>query len=360
VFTILVINPGSTSTKIALFADENCLFTETLRHSTAELSPFASVYCQYDFRQQAIQKVIQEKGTSFEEIDAFVGRGGLLQPLPSGTYKVEEAMLQQLATAPFGEHASNLGAILAYKLAAVHNRPSFIVDPVVVDELTPEARLTGHPRFPKQSIFHALNHKAVGRKAAAHLGLPYETVNLVIAHLGGGISVAAHAQGRVIDVNNALDGDGPFSPERSGTLPAGALVKLCFSGELSEKEIARMITGKGGIVAYLGVNDMRQVNAMIDNGDAQAMLVRQAMAGQVAKEIGGMATVLQGAVDAVVLTGGIAHDAGFVELVSQRIRFIAPVLLFPGEEEMEALALGALRVLRGEEKAQCYLPAPLG
>ncbi|HOT97157.1 MAG TPA: butyrate kinase [bacterium] len=353
-FKILAINPGSTSTKIALYEDEEGRFTETLSHSAAELSPFATIFSQYAWRQQAIQGVLEKRGIALEELDAFVGRGGLLRPVTSGTYLVGPSMLEQLERAEFGEHASNLGAILAFNLASLQGRPAYIVDPVVVDELLPESRLTGHPRLPKQSIFHALNHKAVARKAAAQLGKPYDQLNLVIAHLGGGISVAAHARGRVVDVNNALNGDGPFSPERSGTLPARALADLCFSGEFTEKEIARMITGQGGVVAYLGVNDMRQVVARIDGGDETALLVYTAMAGQIAKEIGSMATVLRGAVDAVILTGGIAHDRRFVALIGERVGFIAPLLLFPGEEEMEALALGALRVLRGEETAKSY------
>ncbi len=353
-FTLLVINPGSTSTKIALFRDDTPLFTASLPHSSEELAPFTTIYSQYGFRRQAILKILEEKGIMLEEIDAFVGRGGLLHPVTSGTYRVGLAMLNQLEKADFGEHASNLGAILAHELAAPYGRPAFIVDPVVVDELDPEARLTGHPLLPKQCIFHALNHKAVGRKAAGQLGKPYDALNLIIAHLGGGISVAAHRHGRVVDVNNALNGDGPFSPERSGTLPAKALVRLCFSGRYSEHEISRMITGKGGVVAYLGVNDMRLVTSMIQQGDAKALLVYRTMAGQVAKEIGGMATVLNGEVDAIVLTGGIAYDEEFIGLIRAHVAFIAPVLLFPGEEEMEALALGGLRVLRGEEEAKEY------
>lgn len=353
-FTVLAINPGSTSTKIALYQDESALFTTTLHHPAEQIGQYPTIISQYSFRQEAIEAVLSREHVDLAAIDAFVGRGGLLKPIPSGTYLVEPAMLEQLEAAAVGEHASNLGAILARQLASRHAKPAFIVDPVVVDELEPEARLTGHPLLPKTSIFHALNHKAVGRKAAARLGRDYQALNLIIAHLGGGISVAAHRSGRVVDVNNALNGDGPFSPERSGTLPAYALVKLCYSGNYSEKEIAKMITGKGGVVAYLGLNDMRQVERMIEAGDEQAALVYRAMAGQVAKEIGAMATVLHGRVDAILLTGGIAFDGKFTELINERVRFIAPVLIFPGEEEMEALALGALRVLRGEETARHY------
>lgn len=353
-FTVLAINPGSTSTKIALFRDESVLFTTTLHHPAEQIGQYPTIISQYSFRQEAIETVLNREHVDLATIDAFVGRGGLLKPIPSGTYWVEPVMLEQLEAAVVGEHASNLGAILAHKLASRHGKPAFIVDPVVVDELEPEARLTGHPLLPKTSIFHALNHKAVGRKAAVQLGRDYSQLNLIIAHLGGGISVAAHRQGRVVDVNNALNGDGPFSPERSGTLPAYGLAKLCFSGGYTEKEIAKMITGKGGVVAYLGLNDMRQVERMIEAGDEQAALVYRAMAGQVAKEIGAMATVLQGHIDAILLTGGIAFDGRFIALVRDRIGFIAPVLIFPGEEEMEALALGALRVLRGEETPLHY------
>ncbi len=354
-FSILVINPGSTSTKIALFQDDREIFTENLFHSTEVIAQYPNIAAQFDFRQQAIEEVLSQKNISIETIDCFVGRGGLLRPIPSGTYRVDEAMLQDLQAGMMGEHASNLGAILAHKLASIHGKPAFIVDPVVVDEMEPLARLSGHPLLPRKSIFHALNHKAVGRKAAEKLGAPYHKVNLIIAHLGGGISVAAHCQGRVIDVNNALDGEGPYSPERTGTLPAGDLMRLCFSGKYSLKEVGKMIKGQGGVVAYLGVNDMRQVAQRIKEGDAEAEVIYRGMAYQVAKEIGALAAVLKGDVDAIVLTGGIAYDTQFVGWVREHVAFIAPVMAFPGEEEMKALALGALRVLNGAEEAKDYL-----
>lgn len=353
-FTILAINPGSTSTKIALFQEETELFSENLFHPADLIAQYANIPSQFDFRQKAIVEVLKREKISFADIDAFVGRGGLLRPIPSGTYRVNEAMLADLQSGARGGHASNLGAILAHQLASVHNKAAFIVDPVVVDEMNEIARLSGHPLLPRISIFHALNQKAVGRKAASQLGREYNTLNLIIAHLGGGISVAAHQQGRVIDVNNALDGDGPFSPERSGTLPTGDLVRLCFSGKYDVKQVGKMIKGQGGVVAYLGVNDMRIVSQRIREGDRKAEKIYRGMAYQVAKEIGSMATVLCGKVDAVILTGGIACDELFINWIRERVAFIASILVFPGEGEMESLALGVLRVLRGEEQAKKY------
>jgi len=353
-FQILVINPGSTSTKVALFQDETPIFDEKIHHPIQEISKFPSIMGQLQFRLQAIEQIVRSKGYSIEECDAFVGRGGLLRPIPSGTYLVSEEMIHDLEQGVQGEHASNLGGILASKLGEKFNRPAFIVDPVVVDEMEPIARLSGHPELPRKSIFHALNHKAVARKAAQKLGKPFEKSNFIIAHMGGGISIAAHRQGQVIDVNNALDGEGPFTPERAGTLPAGDLARLCFSGKYTQKEIAKMIKGGGGIVAYLGTNNMQEVTEKIDAGDHYAELVYQAMAYQVAKDICALAAVLKGDVDAVILTGGVAYDEKFCQLIAERCSFLAPVLTFPGEEEMEALAFGALRVLRKEEQAKDY------
>jgi butyrate kinase len=263
-------------------------------------------------------------------------------------------MLKDLKKAIQGEHASNLGAILAYELANPYDKPAFIVDPVVVDELEDIARLSGCPVLPRKSIFHALNHKAVARMAAAKLGRDYSSINLIIAHMGGGISVAAHRNGRVIDVNNALDGEGPYSPERSGTLPAGDLVRLCFSGKYNMKSILKMVKGQGGIVAYLYENDMRVVEEKINAGDENAKLIYQGMAYQVAKEIAAQGAVLKGKVDAIVLTGGVAYDTTFVQWIRERCEFMAPLLIFPGEQEMQALAWGAMRVLRNEEEAKSY------
>ncbi len=354
--TILTINPGSTSTKLALFDDEKLQFAENLHHPAQILSQFPTIFSQLEFRLDAIDKILLQRGMPIQEIDCFVGRGGLIRPIPSGTYLVDARLLADLQAGVMGEHASNLGGILANRLATLHQRPAYIVDPVVVDELQEVARISGHPLLPRISIFHALNHKAVGRKAAQQLQKKYEALNLIVAHLGGGISIAAHDHGRVIDVNNALNGEGPFSPERAGTLPAGELVKLCFSGKYSQREIARMITGEGGMVAHLGTNDMRQVADRAHGGEKKAELLYRAMAYQIAKNIGAMAAVLSGNVDAIVLSGGIAHDRIFITWIEERVRFIAALVTIPGEEEMEALALGALRVLRKEEEAKIYRP----
>jgi len=356
VYRILAINPGSTSTKLSYFEEEEELFAQNLHHSADELAPFSRIVDQLPLRLRAIENFLARNQLALEKIDAFVGRGGLLAPLPGGTYSVNDKMIEDLYAGVQGEHASNLGGILAAELAGRGQKPAFIVDPVVVDELQPVARLSGHPQLPRVSIFHALNQKMVARLASAQLGKAYTDLHLIVVHLGGGISVAAHKLGRVIDVNNALDGDGPFSPERSGSLPAGALVKMCFSGTHTYDQIKRMIVGKGGMIAYLGSNNMQEILQRKQAGDSFAGLVYEAMAYQVAKEIGAMSAVLAGRVDAVVMTGGIAHDNEFTGLIAERIKFIAPVLLIPGEEEMSALCQGALRVLRQEEPASIYAP----
>jgi butyrate kinase len=351
---ILVINPGSTSTKVAVFRDKEPVFTETLRHSTEELSKYKSIIDQFEFRTQAILNMLKEKGISLSEIDAIVGRGGLLKPIESGTYIVNEKMIEDLKKAERGEHASNLGGIIAYTLAKEHNIPAYIVDPVVVDELEDIARITGMPEIEKSSIFHALNQKAIARRLAADLNKKYEEVNLIIAHLGGGISIGAHKHGRVVDVNDALNGEGPFSPERAGGLPVLDLVKLCYSGKYTYQEMKKKLIGQGGIVAHLGTNDVREVYKKIEEGDKKAELVLEAMAYQTAKEIGAMAVVLKGQVDAIGITGGIAYNEDFVKRISERVKFIAPIYVYPGEDEMSALAQGAYRVLSGEEKAKMY------
>jgi len=356
VYHILAINPGSTSTKLSYFEDEDELFAQNLHHSADELAPYARIVDQLPLRLQAIENFLAMNHLALEKVDAFVGRGGLLAPLPGGTYLVNDKMVQDLYAGVQGEHASNLGGIIAAELAGRWQKPAFIVDPVVVDELQPVARLSGHPQLARVSIFHALNQKMVARLAAIQIGKAYTDLNLIVVHLGGGISVAAHKLGRVIDVNNALDGDGPFSPERSGSLPVGALVKLCFSGKYNYDQIKKMIVGQGGMIAYLGSNNMLEIVQRKQAGDELAGLVYEAMAYQVAKEIGAMSAVLSGIVDAVVMTGGIAYDKEFTGLIAERIRFIAPVYLIPGEEEMTALCQGALRVLRQEEPAAIYAP----
>jgi butyrate kinase len=351
-YAVFVINPGSTSTKVALFQDDRETFTETLYHSPEETLP--AIPDQFEYRYRAVKNFIEKNDIDIHSIDAFVARGGLVRPLPGGTYIVDDRLLSDLEQGISGEHASNLGGILANALAEMTGKPAYIVDPVVVDELDDLARFSGHPDLPRKSIFHALNQKAVARKAAARLQKPYESCDLIVAHLGGGISVASHHRGRVIDVNNALDGDGPFSPERSGSLPAGDLVRLCFSGDADRHTVMRMIKGGGGMVAYLGSNDMRRIQRRVDDGDLYVEKAYRAMAYQIAKEIAAHGAVLRGNIDAIAITGGIAHDERFVGWIDERCSFLAPIFVFPGEKEMEALADGALRVLKKIEKPKIY------
>ncbi len=350
---ILAINPGSTSTKIAVFQDDACLWKEVLHHPDQNIRAFAKIGDQYRYRMDAILNTLQEKGCQLEQFSAIVARGGLLKPLSGGTYLVDEYLVRESHNAPGGEHASNLGAIIAYHLAQRVNLPAYIVDPVAVDEMEPVARLSGHPELPRISLSHALNMKAVARKVASGLGKTYQEINLVIAHLGGGISVTPHRRGKMIDVNNA-NNEGPFSPERCGTLPSAQLAKLCYSGKYTEKEMLTQILKEGGLYAYLGTKDAREAEKRMNEGDAQARLVLEAMCYQVAKEIGAMSTVLCGEVDRIVLTGGLAHSAFITGEITRRVSFIAPVMLVPGEEEMESLAMGALMVLRQEEQALVY------
>lgn len=352
---IFVINPGSTSTKIALYDDTKCLWSDTQRYDTNVIEQFGTVMDQEQFRFDEIMKVLDSKGVKPADFAAVVGRGGLMKPIKGGTYLVNSRMLEDLKSMAYGSHASNLGAPLAIRFATVAGDiPAFIVDPVVVDELVDEARLSGLPEIPRVSIFHALNQKAVARRAAADLKKPLKECNLVVAHMGGGVSVGAHEKGRVVDVNNALDGEGPMSPERSGSLPIGGLVELCFSGKHTLKEIRKMINGKGGLVAHLGTNDLREVEKRIADGDAKAALVFEAMSLQISKEIGSCAAVLKGQVDAIVLTGGLAYSDKLCERITARTGFIGKILRYPGEDEMQALAEGAYRVLLSEEAPLKY------
>ena len=354
IYRSLIINPGSTSTKIAVFEDEKIIMETTLRHSNEELAPFNSIIDQYEFRKNVILSAVKEKGIEIESLSMVVGRGGLLKPMEGGTYPVNEKMIEDLKNSKMGQHASNLGGLIANEIANSLNIPSFIVDPVVVDEMEPLARISGMPEIERISIFHALNQKAVARRAAKDIGKKYEELNLIVAHLGGGVSVGAHKKGRAIDVNNALDGDGPFSPERTGGIPVGGLMKLCYSGEYTLAEMKKKVTGNGGIVAYLGTNDGREVQKRVDAGDKEAILIYEAMAYQVSKEIGACAAVLEGKVDAIIITGGLAYDKNFVKWISDRVSFISTVMAYPGEDELSALAEGGLRVLRGEEAGKVY------
>ena len=353
----LIINPGSTSTKIGVFEDEKLVFDKTLRHSTEEISSYPSIVAQKDFRKEIILSALKEHEIDVKSFDVIVGRGGLLKPIAGGTYAVTDALLEDLEAGVSGEHASNLGGLLAREIGDMVGVPSYIVDPVVVDELCDEARLSGLPEIERVSIFHALNQKAVARRFAKEHGKNYEDLNLIVIHMGGGVSVGAHEKGRVIDVFNALDGDGAFSPERTGGVPSGALIKMCFHSGLSEKEIYKKFVGKGGFNAYLGTNDARDVDKMMEEGGeqgAKAKLVYDAFIFQLAKNAGAQAAVLKGKVDQIILTGGIAYDPYVTDGLKERLSFIAPITVYPGEDELLALAQGALRVLNGEEKAKEY------
>ncbi len=348
---ILAINPGSTSTKIAVYNDLEPEIVQNLKHSAEDLSRFSSIIDQYDFRKQIIIDFLKNNGIALSSLDACVGRGGLLKPIPGGIYKVNDRMVEDLKKGIQGEHASNLGGILAREIAleAGSNVEAYIVDPVVVDELQDEARFSGHPNLPRKSIFHALNQKAVARRYARENDKKYEELTLIVVHLGGGITVGVHKNGKVIDVNNGLDGEGPFSPERTGTLPVGDLARLCFSGKYELHEIKKMITGKGGFVAYLGSNDAYQVELdALERGNETARQVFFAMAYQVAKEVGFVAPVVSGKVDAILITGGMARSKPICEYLEERIKFIAPVVIYPGEDEMQALTEGVYYGSLGE------------
>lgn len=350
----LIINPGSTSTKIGVFEDETLLFDETLRHSTEEIAQYASIVDQKDFRKNIILDFLKEKNFDTKSLDFVVGRGGMLKPIPGGTYETTDALVEDLKVGVSGQHASNLGGILAREIGDEAGVPSYIVDPVVVDEMMPIARYSGVPELPRVSIFHALNQKAVAKRYAKEIGKKYEDLNLIVVHMGGGVSVGPHKQGKIIDIFNALDGDGAFSPERAGAVPVGALVKMCFSGKYTEKEVYKKLVGNGGFNAYCGTNDMRDVEKMVNEGDAKAKEIRDAFILQMSKNIGAMATVLEGKIDQIIVTGGIAYDKAVVAGLKERCEWIAPFTVYPGEDELLALAQGGLRVIKGEEKAMPY------
>lgn len=350
---ILVINPGSTSTKIAVFADEKEVLVNTIRHSLEDLAHYPRIIDQFEFRKELVLKTLEENNIPFQ-FDAIVGRGGLLKPIPGGVYEVNDAMLNDIMHA-MRTHACNLGCLLASELAIMlPGCRAFIADPGVVDEMDEVARINGSPLMPRITIWHALNQRAIARRYAKEQGKHYEDLNLIVCHLGGGISVGAHQKGRAIDVPNALDGEGPFSPERAGTLPAGNLIDLCFSGKYTHAQLKKMVCGQGGLVAHLGTTDVQAIQKCIDEGDEHARLILDAMIYHIAKSVGGAAVALWGKVDAILLTGGIAYSEYITTRLKERVSFLAPVFIYPGEDELEALALNGLGALRGELPVQIY------
>ncbi|NIR50880.1 butyrate kinase [candidate division KSB1 bacterium] len=350
---ILVINPGSTSTKLALFRQQDAVWQENLEHIPEELKPFDRVWQQLEFRLQLIEAHLSQRQLDYAELAAVVGRGGLLKPMEGGTYLVNQQMLKDARAGLQGEHGANLGCALAYDIAQKAGVSAYVVDPISVDEFEPLARYSGHPLIERRCLSHALNIHAVTRKAAEMLEVEYSVSNFIVAHLGGGISVAPVRGGKIVDVNDASSA-GPFSPERTGGLPLQPFIKLCFSGKYSENEMRRLVMGNGGLRAYLGTTSKKEVEDRIQHGDHMAAEVYQAMIYQIAKEIGAMATVLHGNVRAIVLTGGLAKSQIVTQWIKERVGFIAEVVILPGEFEMEAMNLGVLRVLEGKETAKIY------
>lgn len=351
---ILVINPGSTSTKLAIFEHDQEPTSTSLHHGSAELAKFSEIAQQRSFRQKLIVDWLASERITLNSLTAIVARGGLLAPIPGGTYLINGKMIEDLEQGIYGKHASNLAALIAHELASDLEIPAFIVDPVVVDEMLPVARISGNPHIKRQSIFHALNQKASAKKTAQLLGRNYEELTMIVAHLGGGISIGAHQKGQVIDVNNALTGEGPFSPERAGGLPTDDLVKFFFANSYSKSEALKLFAGQSGLVGHLGTNDSRKIVTRMQAGDGKARFYFEAMCYQVAKEIGRLSAVLSGNIDQIVLTGGLAYSSELVEQIRIRVEFIAPITVLAGENELEALAFGALRVLDGHEKALTY------
>jgi len=351
---ILVINPGSTSTKLALFRYEKEVISKTIAHQMKEIKQFKNIISQREFRLKYIFDFLEDENIDIKGLNAVVARGGLLKPIPGGTYEVNDRMIKDLKVGIQGKHASNLGGILARTVAEKAGCNAYIVDPVVVDEMEDMARISGHPQIKRRSILHALNQKAVARKYASDIGKKYEELNLIIAHLGGGISVGLHKKGKIVDVNNALSGDGPFTPNRCGGLPSIDLIELCFSEVYSYENIKKMLIGNGGVMAYLGTNDMIEIENRVNNGDQKATLIYFAMAYQVAREIGSLAPVVNGDIDGVILTGGIAYSDIFVKKIKERVSYLDPVIVYPGQKEMGALAAGVYRVIKGQEKVKEY------
>ncbi len=351
-YRILAINPGSTSTKIAVYENENQILVKGIDHRAEELSKFNSIQEQFEMRKEEVIKALRENNIEIKSLNAIVGRGGMLPPVKSGAYLVNEEMLDRLRNNPIAEHASNLGAIIAYEIAREINVKSYIYDSVAVDELSDVARLSGLKGMDRTALSHALNSRAMAIKYSKDINKEYKDLNLIVAHLGGGITIALHEKGRMIDM--VSDDEGTFSPERTGRVPCRKLIDLCYSGQYTQKEMQKLIRGKGGIYSYLGTVDVREVEKMMNEGNEYAKLVYDAMAYQIAKGIGELATVAGGVVDAIIITGGIAYSKTMTEKISSRVRFIADICILPGENELESLALGTLRVLKGEENARIY------
>lgn len=349
-YNILTINPGSTSTKIALFKDNELEFEQVLRHPAEELNQFSKLIDQYEYRKEKIINFLEEKNITLKDLDAISCRGGLIGPIPSGTYTINDSLFTRLSTDVV--HASNLAGIIGYNLSKELGIPSYITDPVTVDEMAPIAKVTGIPGIERKSKFHALNQKAIARRVAKQLNRKYDESNFIVIHIGGGISIGAHEKGKVIDVNNVIDGDGPMAPTRAGSIPVEAVIDLCFSGKYTRTELKEYVSQRAGLTDYLGTSDVRDVQEMMEQGNEQAKMLYEAMAYQICKNVGAMATVLKGKIDAIVVTGGVAYSKQFVRLLKERIDFLGEVIVIPGEEEMLALAEGALRVLTGEEEAK--------
>ena len=352
-FKILAINPGSTSTKVALYEEERPLFDLTIRHTTEELQRFTDVIQQLDWRRGLILEALRARDVALGDLSAVIGRGGLIRPVPGGVYEVNSRMRYDLRHAAM-KHACNLGGLLAAQIAHMARVKAYIADPPVVDEMDDVARITGMPMCTRTPISHALNQKATARLHCGRSGLCYEQAHLIVAHMGGGISVAAHRAGRIVDVNNALDGDGPFAPDRAGGLPSSELIRICFSGQYSQQELLRFVSSKGGLVAHLGTNSVVEATKRAEAGDTRARRVLDAMCYNIAKQICAMAAPLSGRVDAIVLTGGIAFNEPVVAYIREHCSFLAPVTVYPGENELESLALNALVVLRGQVAPKCY------
>jgi butyrate kinase len=351
---ILVINLGSTSTKVAVSQSGAMLFTESVSHSADELKQYSTIFDQYDLRRETILGVLERQGLAIDDIDCIASRGGNTKPIPGGIYAIGPEMIADGKSGKYGQHPNLCGGMVAYDLGRQKNIPAITMDPPTICELSPQASYSGIPQITRQASFHALNQKATARKIAGQLGKRYDEANLIVVHLGGGISVGAHKKGKVVDVNNALDGDGPFSPERAGSLPAGDLVKLCFSGDYTREQVLKLIQGGGGLVSYLGTTSGLEIEKRISEGDALAAEVFEAMIYQVAKEIGACAAVLEGEIDAIALTGSLAYSNRLVESLKRKVSFLAPLYLDPGENEMEALAAGAVRYLEGAEPLLNY------